>query len=140
MRISRVESAGGAISGVCFAPRSRDQLRTSLRRRVANGQGRGTLYCCRFTRHAYLTPARSSSLSLSNPVSLSPSASALYLSVSPANTVSLANLPIPRARLPSAYNPPSVYQPAYHLPIYRALISVLRITPRGNVCSHSRDH
>lgn len=30
VRVSRVESAGGAISGVCFAPGSRDQLRTSL--------------------------------------------------------------------------------------------------------------
>jgi len=31
--ISRDESTRGAISGVCFAPRSRDQLRGSLRQR-----------------------------------------------------------------------------------------------------------
>lgn len=30
MRVSRAESAGGAISGVCFAPGLRDQLRAPL--------------------------------------------------------------------------------------------------------------
>lgn len=43
VRVSRVESAGGAISGVCFAPGSHDQLRTSpvrgLRRTVGEGRG-----------------------------------------------------------------------------------------------------
>lgn len=39
VRVSRVESAGGAISGLCFAPESRDQLRTSLRREEGEGRG-----------------------------------------------------------------------------------------------------
>ena len=46
--------------------------------RVANGQGRGTLYCYRFTRHAYLTPAFL--FPLSNSVSLAPSAPSLCFS------------------------------------------------------------
>lgn len=61
------ESTRGAISEVCFAPGSCDQLRGSPRQREERRSGvtgrrrddgrRGTLYCYRFPRHAYLTPA-----------------------------------------------------------------------------------
>lgn len=65
------QSTRAAISGVCFAPRSRDQLLGSLtvkgnearatRDGRVSGERRGTLHCYRFTQHAYLTPAFSTS-------------------------------------------------------------------------------
>lgn len=78
------------------------------------GEGRGTLYCCRFTRHAYLTPA------FPFPSSLIP-----FRSHPPQSLCFLAT---------NRRTPPS---PPRALSIYRALISAPRITP-VRVRSHTR--
>lgn len=80
----------------------------------SGGEGRGTLYCCRFTRHAYLTPA------FPFPSSLIP-----FRSHPPQSLCFLAT---------NRRTPPS---PPRALSIYRALISAPRITP-VRVRSHTR--
>lgn len=135
VRVSRVESAGGAISGVCFAPGSRDQLRTPLspargsRRTVGEGRGEA--------RNPLLLPLYPACIFnacvplplFSNSVSLAPSAVSLF-----------SGHQLRHTGTPYHHRHHHRHRTARSLPIYRALISAPRITPgqRTSTQSHVR--